>query len=69
MQQVETARGHVMVVDDDEFFLESVSTNLADAGYRTDSFWDISILRKSDRFLGYWYITNSISFLVYNKVI
>jgi len=27
-----------MVVDDDEFFLESVSTNLADAGYRTDSF-------------------------------
>jgi len=38
MQQIETARGHVMVVDDDEFFLESVSTNLSDAGYRTDSF-------------------------------
>jgi two-component system response regulator ChvI len=38
MQQVETARGHVMVVDDDELFLESVSTNLADAGYRTNSF-------------------------------
>ena len=38
MQQVETGRGHVMVVDDDELFLESVSTNLADAGYRTDSF-------------------------------
>lgn len=26
-------RGHVMVVDDDELFLESVSTNLTDAGY------------------------------------
>jgi two-component system, OmpR family, response regulator ChvI len=40
MQQVEseTVRGHVTVVDDDELFLESVSTNLADAGYRTDSF-------------------------------
>src|SRR5882757_3295812 len=38
MQQVEAARGHVMVVDDDELFLESVSTNLADAGYRTESF-------------------------------
>jgi two-component system, OmpR family, response regulator ChvI len=38
MQQAEHVRGHVTVVDDDELFLESVSTNLADAGYRTDSF-------------------------------
>jgi two-component system response regulator ChvI len=38
MQQAEIVRGHVTVVDDDELFLESVSTNLADAGYRTDSF-------------------------------
>jgi two-component system response regulator ChvI len=38
MQQAELVRGHVTVVDDDELFLESVSTNLADAGYRTDSF-------------------------------
>jgi two-component system response regulator ChvI len=40
MQQIERAnsRGHVMVVDDDALFLESVSTNLADAGYRTDAF-------------------------------
>ena len=38
MQQAEIVRGHVTVVDDDELFLESVSTNLVDAGYRTDSF-------------------------------
>jgi two-component system response regulator ChvI len=40
MQQVESenVRGRVTVVDDDELFLESVSTNLADAGYCTDSF-------------------------------
>ena len=31
-------RGHVLVVDDDEFFRESVSTNLADAGFSTDCF-------------------------------
>jgi two-component system response regulator ChvI len=31
-------RGHVMVVDDDELFLESVSTNLADAGYAPNPF-------------------------------
>lgn len=30
--------GHVMVVDDDALFLESVSTNLTDAGYRIDAF-------------------------------
>jgi two-component system response regulator ChvI len=30
--------GHVMVVDDDALFLESVSTNLADAGYRINAF-------------------------------
>lgn len=40
MQKIEVAspRGHVMVVDDDELFLESVSTNLADAGYRAKPF-------------------------------
>jgi two-component system response regulator ChvI len=38
VQQAETIRGRVTVVDDDELFLESVSTNLADAGYRTDPF-------------------------------
>lgn len=40
MQQTEIAnpRGHVMVVDDDALFLESVSTNLTDAGYRTNAF-------------------------------
>jgi len=31
-------KGHVMVVDDDELFLESVSTNLSDAGYRINAF-------------------------------
>ncbi|HJT42753.1 MAG TPA: response regulator transcription factor [Rhizomicrobium sp.] len=36
--EIANARGHVMVVDDDELFLESVSTNLMDAGYRIDSF-------------------------------
>jgi two-component system response regulator ChvI len=30
--------GHVMVVDDDALFLESVSTNLTDAGYRIHAF-------------------------------
>jgi two-component system response regulator ChvI len=40
MQQTDLSipRGRVMVVDDDALFLESVSTNLADAGYRTDPF-------------------------------
>jgi two-component system, OmpR family, response regulator ChvI len=37
-QAVATANGHLMVVDDDELFLESVSTNLADAGYRINAF-------------------------------
>jgi two-component system response regulator ChvI len=31
-------RGHVMVVDDDALFLESVSTNLSNAGYRANPF-------------------------------
>ena len=31
-------RGHVLVVDDDDLFRESVSTNLADAGFTTDCF-------------------------------
>jgi two-component system response regulator ChvI len=40
MQQIEkaAARGHVMIVDDDDLFRESVSTNLADAGYLIESF-------------------------------
>jgi two-component system response regulator ChvI len=33
-------RGHVLVVDDDSLFSESVSRNLADAGYRTRIFQD-----------------------------
>jgi two-component system response regulator ChvI len=31
-------RGHVMVVDDDALFLESVSTNLSNAGFRANPF-------------------------------
>jgi len=40
MEQAETssARGHLMVVDDDALFLESVSTNLTEAGYKTHAF-------------------------------
>jgi two-component system, OmpR family, response regulator ChvI len=34
----QASRGHVLVVDDDEFFRESVSTNLVDAGFSTDCF-------------------------------
>ena len=42
MDQVsrQSARGHILVVDDDELFRESVSTNLIDAGYSTDAFAD-----------------------------
>lgn len=36
----QTVRGHILVVDDDALFRESVSTNLIDAGYSTDSFSD-----------------------------
>ena len=35
-----TARGHVLVVDDDALFSESVSGNLVEAGYRTRIFSD-----------------------------
>lgn len=40
MQQIDlpNPRGRVMVVDDDALFLESVSTNLSDAGYHTNAF-------------------------------
>lgn len=40
MEQAEISptRGHLMVVDDDALFLESVSTNLTEAGYRTHAF-------------------------------
>jgi two-component system response regulator ChvI len=42
MDQVsrQSARGHILVVDDDELFRESVSTNLIDAGYSTEAFAD-----------------------------
>lgn len=33
-------RGHILVVDDDELFRESVSTNLVDAGFSADTFAD-----------------------------
>ncbi|HEY0283504.1 MAG TPA: response regulator transcription factor [Rhizomicrobium sp.] len=33
-------RGHVLVVDDDDLFRESVGTNLADAGFSIDAFAD-----------------------------
>jgi len=36
----EASRGRVVVVDDDELFRESISTNLIDAGYATQSFAD-----------------------------
>lgn len=36
----QTSRGHILVVDDDELFRESVSTNLIDAGYSTNAFAD-----------------------------
>jgi two-component system, OmpR family, response regulator ChvI len=36
----QTSRGHILVVDDDALFLESVSTNLANAGFSTDTFAD-----------------------------
>jgi two-component system response regulator ChvI len=35
-----TVRGHVLMVDDDALFSESVSRNLVDAGYRTRVFSD-----------------------------
>ena len=41
MNQVSAvARGHVLVVDDDALFSESLSRNLIDAGYRTRVFQD-----------------------------
>jgi two-component system response regulator ChvI len=41
MNQVsEAVRGHVLVVDDDMLFSESLSRNLVDAGYRTRVFQD-----------------------------
>jgi len=42
MDQAETpsVRGHILVVDDDELFRESVSTNLVEAGFTTDGFAD-----------------------------
>ena len=36
----QSTRGHILVVDDDELFRESVSTNLIDAGYSTNAFAD-----------------------------
>ena len=36
----QTTRGHILVVDDDDLFRESVSTNLVEAGFSTDGFSD-----------------------------
>jgi two-component system response regulator ChvI len=40
MHQVESesTRGRILVIDDDDLFRESLSTNLSDAGFLTDSF-------------------------------
>jgi two-component system response regulator ChvI len=42
MEQTETlpSRGHILIVDDDALFLESVSTNLVEAGFSADTFTD-----------------------------
>jgi two-component system response regulator ChvI len=42
MEQIETpvSRDHVLVVDDDALFRESVSTNLIEAGFSADTFTD-----------------------------
>lgn len=36
----QAARGNIVIVDDDELFLESVATNLINAGYATTTFGD-----------------------------
>jgi len=36
----QSARGHILIVDDDELFRESVSTNLVEAGFSTNAFPD-----------------------------
>jgi two-component system response regulator ChvI len=38
--EVSASRGHVLVVDDDALFRESVSTNLVEAGFSADTFTD-----------------------------
>lgn len=38
MDRADTARGHIIVVDDDDLFRESVSTNLVEAGFTTEGF-------------------------------
>lgn len=42
MEQIDTLppRGHILVVDDDALFRESVSTNLIDAGFAANTFSD-----------------------------
>src|SRR5215469_12218173 len=42
MEQIETSasRGHILIVDDDALFRESVSTNLVEAGFSADTFTD-----------------------------
>lgn len=42
MEQIESVvpRGHILVVDDDALFRESVSTNLVDAGFSADTLMD-----------------------------
>jgi len=36
--EVESSRGKILVIDDDDLFRESLSTNLTDAGFSTDAF-------------------------------
>jgi two-component system response regulator ChvI len=38
--EAQASRGNIFVVDDDELFLESVSTNLSNAGFATSTFAD-----------------------------
>jgi two-component system response regulator ChvI len=48
MEQIEAlpSRGHILIVDDDALFGESVSTNLIEAGFSADTFTDgHSVLR------------------------
>jgi two-component system response regulator ChvI len=42
MEQIEAvpSRGHILIVDDDALFRESVSTNLVEAGFSADTFTD-----------------------------
>ena len=36
--EADSTRGRILVIDDDDLFRESLSTNLTDAGFSTDAF-------------------------------